>query len=81
MSGLGPSEQQSLAQTAAAADLSAHSELDPSRLTVNAVNSTNRLTVRIAYDMSGEWIWALKGLFLHPPAVIVRAASIELGGY
>ena len=79
--GLTSTERASLAQQVVASESLNYSNLDPARAHVTLNDTTNQLTVQVAYDASGSPFWAASGLVPMPSTTVSRSATIQLGGY
>jgi Flp pilus assembly protein TadG len=81
VSGLSASERQTLASDCMVSELGAYSYLQPRSLQLGYQQQGQVATVQLAYDASGSPLWALNGLLPMPAPLIVRTASVRLGGY
>ena len=79
--GLSDSERKQLATQSLSNELPTYSFLDPRLVQLGYADQAQVMTVNIAYDASGSPFWALNGVIPMPPASIVRAASVQVGGY
>jgi Flp pilus assembly protein TadG len=81
VAGLTDSERQSLAQTNLTSEIANYAVLDPALATVTYAGNSQFFTVSVSYNAASTPFWALYGLLPMPSKVIVRSASIRLGGF
>jgi Flp pilus assembly protein TadG len=81
VAGLSSAERTTLAQQAETAEIAGYPTLDATRTSVTVSDDASQLTVSVSYDASGSPFWAMKGLAPMPSTMIVRQATIRLGGY
>ena len=82
--GLSDGERLSLAQTDINGNVGSYMMLEPARLTIVSAATDSRsgtFTVTLRYDASDMFIFNMPQFVPAPSAVIVRAASIQRGGY
>lgn len=79
--GLTADERQKLAQAQLAADIASYGILSKSAATASYAGDNTDYTVSISYDASGSAFWAAAGFIPMPSPLIIRSASIKLGGY
>lgn len=80
VAGMTDSERQTLASNCLNAELPSFG-LAPASVQLGYSDPAGVATVSLSYDSSSSPIWSLKGLLPMPPAMIVRSAAIQLGGY
>lgn len=81
VAGLTDSERQNLAQSNLASEIADYAVLDPSLATVTYTGNSQFFTVSVSYNATSTPFWALYGLLPMPSKIIVRSASIRLGGF
>ena len=84
IAGLNESERSSLASAYVTGNAGSYPLINPAHLTVTAATSgsdANVFVVRVNYDASGMFIYALPTFVPAPPSTIVRSAAIPRGGY
>lgn len=82
--GLSDGERLSLAQTDVNGNVGSYMMLQPARLTIVSAatdSSSGTFTVTLRYDASDMFIFNMPQFVPAPSPVIVRAASIQRGGY
>ena len=79
--GLDSAERTSLAQASLTSSITSYAFLEPEAAQVTVGGDATNLQVSIAYDAAGAPFWAMDGLLPLPDSLIVRQASIRLGGY
>ncbi len=79
--GLSDTERKQLATQSLANELPTYGFLDPRLVQLGYTDQSQVMTVNIAYDASASPLWALNGVIPMPPTAIVRAASVQVGGY
>jgi len=80
IAGLTDEERTDLARASLEAQMGAHGELRPDRLSVDVDGDNGFLTVSVDYDASGSIFWAFEKLLPMPDAQMERSATIRLGG-
>jgi Flp pilus assembly protein TadG len=81
VAGLTDSERQSLAQSEMTAEIANYTVLSPSLASVAYSGDSQFFTVSVSYNAASTPFWALGGLLPMPSKIIVRSASIRLGGF
>jgi Flp pilus assembly protein TadG len=79
--GLSTSERSSLALATFASEAPSYPNLDPAALTPSVSDDGQTVTARVAFDGSSSVFWAFRSLVPMPAPVVVRQASVQLGGY
>jgi Flp pilus assembly protein TadG len=81
LAGLDPTERESLARTTMANEVGDYANLRPSSAVVKVEDRDDRLTVSVSYDTTGVAYPSFGGLVPAPPKLVMRQASVRLGGY
>jgi Flp pilus assembly protein TadG len=81
MPGLTATERASLAQASVVAGAGDYAQLKANKVTTQVVDANGRMTVKVAYNASDSFAFAVKGLAPMPSDQIIRTASVQLGGY
>jgi Flp pilus assembly protein TadG len=84
VAGLSDSERATLAENYITTNVTFYPLLSPDRLSVSAAaapSDTDTFVVRLDYDASNLFIYALPQIVPAPPSHIVRTAVIPRGGY
>ncbi len=81
LGGLSDSERQQLAANCLANELHTYGFLNPKLVQLAYADQSQVMTVNVAYDASGNPLWAFSGVIPMPSSAIVRSASVQVGGF
>lgn len=81
LAGLDGAERESLARNTLATEVGDYATLKATAATMVVDNQSDRMVVSIRYDTSDEGFRALTGLVPAPPPIMMRQATVRLGGY
>lgn len=81
LAGLDSAEREALARGSLASQVADYASLSPQAAAVTVDNQSDRIIVSIRYDTSTDAFRAFDGLVPSPPKIVLRQASVRLGGY
>jgi Flp pilus assembly protein TadG len=81
LAGLDTSERETLARTTLSNEVADYANLRPSAAVLTLDDHGDRMTISVRYDTSGATFWAFGGLVPSPPKIVLRQATVRLGGY
>lgn len=81
LAGLDPTERETLARGALTSEVADYASLRPQSAAVTVDNQSDRIIVSVRYDTSSDAFRAFEGLVPSPPKIVLRQASVRLGGY
>lgn len=81
LAGLDSAERETLARSTLTAEVADYANLRASATAVTVQNHEDRVTVSVTYDTSGAAFLAFSGLIPSPSKLVVRQATVRLGGY
>lgn len=81
LAGLNGQERESLARDTLSTEVGDYASLTASAATMSVEDRGDRMVVQVRYDTSGEGFRAVTGLVPAPPPIVLRQATVRLGGY
>jgi Flp pilus assembly protein TadG len=81
LAGLDPAEREALARNSLKASVGDYASLKAADATMTVDSQADRIVVSVRYDTSDAGFRALTGLVPSPPPIVLRQASVRLGGY
>lgn len=81
MPGLTAVERADLAKASVVASAADYAQLTASKVSTQVVDANGRMTVKVSYNASDSFAFAVRGLAPMPSDQITRTASVQLGGY
>lgn len=81
LAGLDNTEREALARETLAAEVTDYANLRPAAASMTVESKPDRMTVSVTYDTTGVAIGAFSGLIPSPPKLVLKQATVRLGGY
>ncbi len=81
LAGLDATEREALARATLAAEVADYANMKAAQATLKIDDSAERMTVSISYDTTGAIYGIFSGLVPAPPKIVLRQATVRMGGY